>query len=590
MVFLAGCSLLIPFLLPGYRGEMTQQTGFTNTRPAGHITPDTTLIQEIRVKKEYIYGIELYLATWSRLNSNTSEVAILDSNLNVLFRKKIRSPDVKDNSYFPVLFGKALKTGEGGRIFICISSHDGNEANSITAWIDTSGNSGALYRVSLKDRSPGKADLTKDHRLPGTLMIRTYESGHDYYLWGRILLWLIAFGIALVIVFFGELKSKLRLDHVKAAVITCLFIAWISLPPLYFFLVKTKDILVSQRENRVFAKPPVFAFAAVSNLPGACSDYYNDYFPAREGIITLHSRIVYDVFRKSPYPIKVIVGKKGWLYKPGERAAFEGKRNVTQAQIDSIARVLHDRTLWYRGKGIRFYIAVGPMKTDVYREYLPDYYVLSSKPLFTDRITETLQKDTVLRLIDLKPSLVNAKKEWNVYFITDFHWSELGAYTAYVAIMKRIQQDYPAIRIMTHSDFSMGSMGNQPGNQSREIGLENYLTEPFFYFRMSNPVSRDGEEAGYKPPAGFGHPDLYELVKVNADTSLPRIVVIRDSFFHLLPTLMGESFGKSVYIWDAWQYGLNSAIIGREKPDIVLLVAYEAFLPNILTPAKDMNQ
>ena len=53
----------------------------------------------------------------------------------------------------------------------------------------------------------------------------------------------------------------------------------------------------------------------------------------------------------------------------------------------------------------------------------------------------------------------------------------------------------------------------------------------------------------------------------------------------MLYPLLSEEFSRTVRIFDAWQYKLNEDIIEKEKPDIVILLALEANLRNLLSSA-----
>jgi hypothetical protein len=100
---------------------------------------------------------------------------------------------------------------------------------------------------------------------------------------------------------------------------------------------------------------------------------------------------------------------------------------------------------------------------------------------------------------------------------------------------------------------------------------------------MIRPRAHEASKFGYKPPPLFGYPAEYEVVRSVPDNSLPRAVVIRDSFFTPLIGLFGENFRRTTCIFDAWKYEPNYLIVDNEKPDIVLLEIFAPNLPNILT-------
>ena len=67
-----------------------------------------------------------------------------------------------------------------------------------------------------------------------------------------------------------------------------------------------------------------------------------------------------------------------------------------------------------------------------------------------------------------------------------------------------------------------------------------------------------------------------------SDTTLPRILFIRDSFGDLLIPFLKEPFSESVFIFDGWNYGLNKKIIETVKPDIVIFLGLETHLEHYI--------
>ena len=90
-----------------------------------------------------------------------------------------------------------------------------------------------------------------------------------------------------------------------------------------------------------------------------------------------------------------------------------------------------------------------------------------------------------------------------------------------------------------------------------------------------------GDIAGFTPPKYFSYPDNYEIVIVTNDKSLPKTLIIRDSYTNALMPFLSNSFSKSTYIWDSWKFKDNMEIVDSEKPDIVINIILEPFIVNI---------
>jgi hypothetical protein len=375
-----------------------------------------------------------------------------------------------------------------------------------------------------------------------------------------------------------------RALHIHALVLSLLFAGWIAAPLVYDTFRTTQDALISKSENRMLARRPVLKPTHADPFPMAYEKYYNDHFMLRYELIHLHSYLVsYLWFGKSPVPKEVVIGKDGWLFSGNtEREVYEG-RYVPDVYAEGVVEKLHQRALWMQEAGIAFYIALVPMKCEVYPEFLPEDLTRCPGGTFTDLVTGMIRRDTLLNLIELKPGLLARKKQVPVFYRTDNHWNIDGAYQAYADIVTRIGRDFPAVRPIPFSALALRPDHGVPGNLATMAGLGAFLNETFIRGRIRDPKSETAPRYGYPIPKGFVYPSEYEMVFAHPDTTLPRILVIRDSFFAPLIPMMRESFGRSVFIFDRWMYGANRNIILREKPDIVLLEVFEPHLSNILT-------
>lgn len=367
--------------------------------------------------------------------------------------------------------------------------------------------------------------------------------------------------------------------------LSVLFAIWICIPLVYDLFTKSKDLLISQSENRMLARRPKLNSANLLIFSAAYEKFYNDHFFLRWELIHWNSFLVkYSFFHKSPVPAEVDLGNSGWLFTAGkEREVYEGNYNLPESYIDAICNELSLRNKWYAERGITFYLAIAPMKCEVYPENLPSYYHRSKTGTLTDILMARFRKDTSLRIIELKPAMTAAKEKGVVFYPTDNHWNALGAYWAYRAITDRMQHDFPKIHPLKEDGFRIVSERGKGGNLATMIGLYEFLHETYQKTYIRHPRSVIGNKAGYPSPKGFSYPDEYELVRLNPDTSLPRIVVIRDSFFTALLPYMSENFSKSVYIFDNWKYERQEEIVKMEKPDIVLLEILESNLSQILS-------
>jgi hypothetical protein len=346
-----------------------------------------------------------------------------------------------------------------------------------------------------------------------------------------------------------------------------------------FRFYKVPDI--STTENRKPASKPIIDFSLLDPFPKNYENYFNDQFPFRQDLSLMNTLICFFYFHQSPLPKEVELGQHGWLfYYKKESEIYNGKLKLDDWQVVSVVKDLHDRTLMYRKKGIRFYVAFAPMKAEVYPENAPFNYRRATGGTLTDKITETIRRDSVIQYIDLKEGMLKSKVYGRLYAVNDNHWNKIGAFYGYSEIIRRIRLDFPSVKLLTKSDIQFTARKTPPGNLAIMIGLQKYLYETDYVPNFKNKKGQFSIGTHKKPDWAVPI-DNYEYVMNTGDSTLPNAVFIRDSFTDALMPFLGESFNKSTYIFDGWRYLTNGAIIDDLKPEIVVLLIFEPHISHL---------
>jgi len=371
---------------------------------------------------------------------------------------------------------------------------------------------------------------------------------------------------------------KTKSSYIYSICIGLFFIALISVPLLADLLNINKTEAISKQENRVLSGRPTFKVSLLDPYPTAYEQFYNDHFPWRKELSNYLAReIDYKFFKRPPDHDGLYVGKDGWLFTGYERQYWEGTNTYTREEVNSIVAVLHKRTMDYRKKGIRFYVIVPPMKSEIYPEKNPPDYYKRIDSIMTDVIMAAILKDTSITLICGKEALLQAKEKGLLYNITDNHWNYRGAYYAYVKLLERIHRDFSVVYPLTFQDFSFKDSLQPGGNLASQSGLEDIDTEHVPMVKIKNTRAYPAIRVGYPlPPEFTGNTGLEKIWQVN-DPALPKAIIIRDSYGeHLIP-FISENFRRSIFFFDGWYYGPNWEMMDKEKPDVVIL---EIFAPH----------
>ena len=340
---------------------------------------------------------------------------------------------------------------------------------------------------------------------------------------------------------------------------------------------------VSYIENRFMARKPVFDISFLDPYPGKYSKYFNDQFPYRASLMAFHAGVIsYSLFKKSPYPKKVDLGKDGWLFFAVEKPLYEGTFDLNNTQIAGIVSQIHQRADFFRKRGIRFYFTVPPTKEEIYPEFLPANYFRKKGKLVMDRIFDAFRKDSTINFIDLRKPLLQAKKNGRLYFKTDHHWNSLGAYYAYLEIINRMKMDFPQLKPLSRSDFTIENPVIDGQNLAVSMDLAKYIKDEDVVVSIKKKQAVEGKKAGYKPRPDFIYPKEFEIVREIPGSNMPKIVIIRDSYIYAMVPFLDETFAKTLYIYDTNVYGVNETVISKEKPDIVLIMIYEPHLINLI--------
>lgn len=263
-----------------------------------------------------------------------------------------------------------------------------------------------------------------------------------------------------------------------------------------------------------------------------------------------------------------------WYFYNDEHDEFEGSNLKSDRELSRMANKLTKLANGLAEKGIKFYILVGPNKSDIYPEYTPATWYQSSYTLF-DQVLDYLHDKTDLTIVDCRQDLIAAKtafidedataatgttQYFPLYYEYDTHWNNYGGSVAYAALMKVMAADFPAIRVRTLDDYQINIM-------------ESYMKDQLWYIGYYNKLESMGPQVTPKVPSGtvlvdiapissggiFAHQTVYPdgFVDWNSfskfynqnltDAGAPVVYVARDSFAISLTYYLKDSFASTVF-------------------------------------------
>ncbi|MCR5154126.1 MAG: hypothetical protein K6B75_04670 [Lachnospiraceae bacterium] len=232
--------------------------------------------------------------------------------------------------------------------------------------------------------------------------------------------------------------NRIRLISGLAITVLLLFLGLASL------LAPQKDY--SENENRNLASFPKISLSGLADgsfMKGLeCA--ITDHFPLREKLVLTRNRIKMALGHKDIGG--AYIGKNGYLFE-----------KVTEKDINTDLykknlKRIHSLSEEY--KNIRFNVMLVPSSGAILKEMLPSHaQVYNAEALLS--LAEEELKDC--RVIHLTSPLEQAAESMQVFYKTDHHWTENGAYVGYW-ILTNGEGAYKTLKTLPGSDELLGTL------------------------------------------------------------------------------------------------------------------------------------
>lgn len=237
-------------------------------------------------------------------------------------------------------------------------------------------------------------------------------------------------------------QNKSRIDIVFLTV----FFILLFLPMLHI-----SDAEKSEQENRMLAKyTPLIDYRGGCNLKyGKNFDaWFSDRFWGRDELV----KVYYKIKKINKYIItaKASKLKNDWYFN---------NYDLSTLTISEKQKVQYKKNIQYllqfcKENNIKCYMEIVPAKIYYAKDGLINNKLKEyndTLPQFIKYIKETLNFEIIYPLDELK----EADKSDYVYFKTDHHWTDWGAYIGYQALLKQLKKDFPDIYEAKEGDFDI---------------------------------------------------------------------------------------------------------------------------------------
>ena len=257
---------------------------------------------------------------------------------------------------------------------------------------------------------------------------------------------------------------------------------------------------------------------------------------------------------------QVVVGAHGWIYYAGTLGDYDGSATLSERELDNIAYNLSLVQAFCSDRGAQFVLAIAPNKNTIYPEYMPYTHIGTAEPHSIELLYPYLDEYGVT-YADLVGALRASKDAGElVYFLRDSHWNDVGALSAYHAILNAVG--------LIHKSYA---------NRGFTTATHDGDIDAMLFPVVAEPEEVSVLEGGYDfefVDTDDVTADLIETKSSGAGT----LLMYRDSFGNNLIQPMAENFERAVFT-KLIPYDLGK--IDEVKPDLVVIERAERHLSGL---------
>lgn len=345
---------------------------------------------------------------------------------------------------------------------------------------------------------------------------------------------------------------------------------------------------ISQAENRYLARfPEIFDSSGKLNpeVKSQLKSWFDDNLGFRDGFLRISSAIQYHVFHQSPTD-KVSIGDDGWFYYTLDDNLKIASGQYPKLDEEVLAEIVQQQRVIQQklaSRGIDYVLILPTSKVSIYPEYIREgEYAVTRTPV--DMLADYLQEYTDIKVVRLKEAMLDAKEERQVYFKTDTHWNEYGAYIGCKKIVEDLKEwgitDRAVAEVFFEEGEYRGEFSAMMGDQQL-LGLEACprsvivnpntikVTEGEKYDAISQTLTRLNVYTPFY---------TYENNSIDGCKAL----VYGDSMFGSwnVTEVLAENFSELIYVWDG---NIESEMIDLVEPDVILYEVTERYLNQLPT-------
>jgi len=314
-------------------------------------------------------------------------------------------------------------------------------------------------------------------------------------------------------------------------------------------------------------------------FPGNTEEWFEQNISARENMLKWYISFKENMLDSHPFPSKVLKGDSGWYFYGSEsQNYFEGEMRYSEIEINWLEGEFNRRAVWCKTTGKTYYLVIAPSKHDIYPEYLPSILKNNHKPVRLNQLKAIASKYPGLNIIDLSEEIKKHKADQTMFYKTDHHWNEIGAYWGSKIITDRVRTAYSNMPTQINfNNYSRKEIEGDGLSLAQILGKEKIDRELHQVLYRENDFV-ESEITGSYPQ---------KIRKFNSECKGPKVFITHDSFAGLTMKYIPSYFSETVYCSDAHHYKMHEKLLNEFNPDVVITLVYGSNLGRLVPDYKN---
>lgn len=234
------------------------------------------------------------------------------------------------------------------------------------------------------------------------------------------------------------------------------------------------------------------------------------------------------------------------------------------------------------GKDTEIIVLCAPNPLTIYGDSdMPDRIknkVIDKNTSRLETFTKKMSAIDGINVINLTDVIKENENTGKLYYQTDTHWTELGAYYGYNSLMKKIAEKFPEASPHGIDKFEIKYTTDIGGDLAGFLNIEYRIRENVPHLV---PLFESKINEQYDKPDTISRPEAVDAFTLTTgDGTLPSAYMIRDSYAMQMLPYTAEHFSQ-LYIGEMWDYNIDRNVLRDTAPDYVIYVVAERNLGNL---------